>query len=130
MRTRTAQFKRFMVSLVRGSDKQHLANFNANGIYTFEDVKREADRALKAYHEQGRSLRHPLRAAARAVGNVSAIEAWLTLLPTDSVYTSVACGGLMLLYGVSLNSQSLPLSRRLMIATGGSFREQNQETDR
>jgi hypothetical protein len=90
-----------MQRLALTSKNPYIARFNVVENYTFEDVKREADKAIATYSEKGRSWRHPFRAAGRAIGDTTAIEAWLGLLPNDS-YCSIACGGLSLLYGVSL----------------------------
>src|SRR5947208_13042523 len=103
MQTSTTGFKHFMGRLAKASKTQELARFNVNARYTFEDVKREADKAVQAYKDQ-KSWRHPFRSAGRALGEAPAFEALLTLLPTQSLYASVVCGGLVLLYGVSIIS--------------------------
>ncbi len=98
-----------MGRLAKASKTQELARFNVNARYTFEDVKREADKAVQVYKDQ-KSWRHPFRSAGRALGEAPAFEALLTLLPTQSLYASVVCGGLVLLYGVSIISSEHVLS--------------------
>jgi len=46
MQTSTTKFKQFMGKLVKASKTQELAHFNVNTRYTFEDVKKEADKAV------------------------------------------------------------------------------------
>jgi len=106
MQTRTTGFKHFIARLVKASKTQELAHFNVNARYTFEDVKKEADKAVQAYKDQ-KSWRHPFRSAGRALGDAPAFEALLTLLPNQSLYASVVCGGLVLVYGVSIFDRSM-----------------------
>ena len=102
MQTRTTKFKQFMGQLSKTSKQTQLTRFNVNGNYTFLDVKREADKAVERYKDQGRSWKHPFRTAGRHIGDTTALEAFLNVLPNQSLYASVVCGGLMLVYGVSL----------------------------
>ena len=106
MQSRTTGFMHFMGRLAKASKAQELAHFNVNARYTFEDVKREADKAVQAYKDQ-KSWRHPFRSAGRALGDAPAFEALLTLLPNQSLYASVVCGGLVLVYGVSIFDRSM-----------------------
>lgn len=101
MQIETNRFKQFMGQLSKTSKQTQLARFNVNGNYTFLDVKREADKAVEKYKDQGRSWRHPFRTAGRHIGDTTALEAFLNVLPNQSLYASVVCGGLMLVYGVS-----------------------------
>ena len=109
MQTRTSKFKQFMDQLSKTSKQTQLARFNVNGNYTFLDVKREADKAVERYKDQGRSWKHPFRTAGRHIGDTTALEAFLNVLPNQSLYASVVCGGLMLVYGVSSFATALRL---------------------
>lgn len=102
MQLKTNRYKQFMGQLSKVSKQTQLAKFNVNGNYTFLDVKREADKAVEKYKDQGRSWRHPFRTAGRHIGDTTALEAFLNVLPNQSLYASVVCGSLMLVYGVSL----------------------------
>lgn len=86
---------------VQKSRNQELCSFNIDGKHTWQEVLDEAERAAQAYEKKRPSWRYPLRKISHAIGGPSeATKAWLELLPQGE-YTSVICGALKLVFGVS-----------------------------
>lgn len=71
--------------------------------HSMEDVIKAIDDAKKAYDEKGeKGFFGPIRKAFRKLGdNEGAGKAWLGLLPGESHYFSIICGGIKLILGVS-----------------------------
>jgi hypothetical protein len=103
---------------VEGDEKSFLAaiedyNKNAEGkykvpinmkeVHSMDDVMKAIDEARENYDEKERKgFFGPIRKAFRGIGNnQSACSAWLSLLPEESQYFSIICGGLTLIIHVS-----------------------------
>ena len=71
--------------------------------HNINDVIAAIEEAKMSYDERTRkSFLAPIRKAFRTLGeNQGACKAWLELLPGDSEYFSIVCGGLKLILGVS-----------------------------
>ena len=70
--------------------------------YTWNDVLDQVEIARNEYNgvqKEGnkKSIRHGLRKFSTAA---PAVEGWLKLLPEDSIYASIFCGGIRLILGV------------------------------
>ena len=76
--------------------------------HTWEEVLEEVDKAAQSYNDNSKGW-GKLRMAFRSVGNNQKVfTAWLEFLPTQSQYCSIICGGLKLIFGVSLIESSIP----------------------
>ena len=68
--------------------------------HTWKDVLEEIDKVAESRNDTS-SLWGKVRKAFRSIGNNNKIlDSWLKLLPTDSHYFSIVCGGLKLILGV------------------------------
>ena len=83
-------------------DPKLRTGFELQNTYTWDDVLDQVEIARNEYtgiRKEGykKSIRHGLRKFSTAA---PAIEGWLKLLPNDSIYGSVLCGGIKLILGV------------------------------
>ena len=71
-------------------------------VHTWEEVLVEVEIARNKYQGVGKhGIKRSIRNGFRSFSKASpAIETWLKLLPSDSVYFSVFCGGMKLILGV------------------------------
>ena len=71
--------------------------------HSWEEVCEALKRGMQTYSEEStRGFRGFFRKGARNLGdNSSTFKSWLDLLPTESHYLSILCGGLKLVLGVS-----------------------------
>ncbi len=100
--------QRFAKALQEYEEKvnpKYRTGFNLQNTYTWDDVIARVEEARNQYQgveKNGKKgnlirIRHRLRSFSKAA---PAIQDWLKLLPGDSIYASVLCGGLGLILGV------------------------------
>ena len=94
---RTTDFLRIMDLYQENSKEASKLKFSVRGKFTWDQVMNEAELAQEKYVADGKGVRN----AFRVVSNFSpGLDPWLKLLP-DGEYTSVVCGCLKLMFGVS-----------------------------
>jgi hypothetical protein len=84
-----------------GKDRKTKSSLS-NNLHTWNDVLAEVENASKQYNEPEGTW-GKIRKAFRKSGDTAvSTSAWLALLPAQSEYFSVLCGGLTLIVGVSI----------------------------
>jgi hypothetical protein len=85
------------------AEPKYKVGINMEATHSMDDVIAAIADAQMAYDEKERKgFFAPLRRAFRILGdNQEVCKAWLGLLPGDSEYFSIICGGLKLILGVS-----------------------------
>ena len=79
------------------SGVKYKTDIDIDGLHSWEQVLAEVDHAASAYKDRS-SLWSKVRRGMKKFGdNHSAFNAWLELLPTQSQYCSIICGGLKLI---------------------------------
>ncbi|KAK4208819.1 hypothetical protein QBC37DRAFT_391694 [Rhypophila decipiens] len=76
-------------------------------IHTWEDVLAEVDRAQSIYSDGSGAWGKIQKGLRRFGSNAKAFEAWAGLLPAETEYTSVLCGGLKLIFGAAARLHDL-----------------------
>lgn len=94
----------------READPKFKTGINLQAVHTWNEVMIQVEVARNKYKGMGgksivRSIHSGLRNFFTAA---SAIEAWLKLLPSTSIYGSVVCGGITMILEVQLNSCCKP----------------------
>ncbi|KAI8963847.1 hypothetical protein F5Y11DRAFT_131589 [Daldinia sp. FL1419] len=74
---------------------------------SWEDVRKEAEKAIDVYANQGSTWKNPFRRAIRLVGNVASRLEFLIELVPDGDYTKILCGGLKLAYNAANRNKQL-----------------------
>lgn len=70
--------------------------------HTWEEVLEEVEKAAKSFNDTS-STWGKVRQVFRSMGNNNKVfTVWLDILPTQSQYCSIVCGGLKLIFGVRL----------------------------
>ena len=84
----------------KSAEAKYKTYIRSGETHTWEQVIEEVDRAAAQYNDKS-SLWHKIRQGLRKFGEGhSAFDAWLGLLPTQSNYCSMLCGGLKLILKV------------------------------
>jgi hypothetical protein len=88
----------------KNAEPRYKVGINMKKIHNMDEVMKAIEDAKMAYDEKAqKGFFAPLRKAFRKLGkNQETCKAWLDLLPGDSEYFSIICGGLKLILGVSL----------------------------
>ena len=90
------------------ADPNYKTKLDWNRAHTWEEVLEEVDKAAQSYNDNSTGW-GKVRKAFRSVGNNEKVfAAWLNLLPAQSQYCSIICGGLKLIFGVRLTRLSRP----------------------
>ena len=88
-------------------DTKYKTNVVSNAMHTWEEVLAEVNAASERYND-GSGFWGKIRKGLRSFGrNNQVFDAWAGLLPTQSNYFSVLCGGLKLIF--SVRPDSIPL---------------------
>ena len=88
-------------------NSKYKTNIISDATYTWEDVLAEVNAASERYDEVSGfwgKIRKGLRGFG---GNNQVFDAWAGLLPTQSNYFSVLCGGLKLIFSVRITLASV-----------------------
>lgn len=87
----------------KSAEPKYKTNINPKDTHTMKDVWAIVDAAVEKYKvEDVKGFWGKIRKAFRKLGeNNEVVDGWLGLLPTESNYLSVLCGGLKLILGVS-----------------------------
>ncbi|KAK3942418.1 adenosine trna methylthiotransferase [Diplogelasinospora grovesii] len=106
LETRKRKFSSYINGFLSSQKDQeaHTAFRNAS---SWEDVRREAEKAIDNYANQGKSWRNPFRRAQRLVGGAASRLEFLTVLIPDGDYLGVLCGGLKLAYNAANRNKQL-----------------------
>lgn len=84
----------------RNADAKYKTHIATKGFHTWEQVLEEVDNAANQYKDAS-TFWGKLRQGFRKFGiNNDALTAWIDLLPSQSQYFSIICGGLKLILGV------------------------------
>lgn len=84
----------------RVADAKYRTNISSGQLHTWDEVIEEVNQAAKQYNDRS-TLWNKIRHGLRKFGEGhSAFDAWLGLLPTQSNYCSLLCGGLKLILKV------------------------------
>ena len=82
------------------ADPNYKSKFDWEHAHTWEEVLDEVEKAVNS-NKDASKLWGKIRKAFRSLGNNSKVfSAWLQLLPNQSQYCSILCGGLILIIGV------------------------------
>ena len=90
--------------------------------HDWQDVIAQVEKARSDYSGMGKEgIMRSIRSGFRSFNTAApAVQAWLKLLPSTSIYGSVFCGGLTLILEVCPNSSlSMPLVQKMTIAKAG-----------
>lgn len=87
----------------KNAEPKYKVGINMKETHTIDEVIKAIDDAKAAYDEkEQKGFFAPLRKAFRKLGeNEELGKAWLGLLPGESQYFSIICGGIKLILGVS-----------------------------
>ena len=87
------------------ADPKYKAVMDWDHVHTWEEVLDVIDKAAES-HNGTSGAWGKVRKSFRSVGNNHKVFAtWINLLPTQSQYASVVCGGLKVIFGVCLSGQ-------------------------
>lgn len=91
------------------ADEKFKTHININQSHTWDEVLKEVSKVEEEYKVAGvKGFWGPLRKGFRKFGeNHKAFTAWAGLLPTESHYISVVCGGLKLIIGAAARLNDL-----------------------
>ena len=90
-------------------DSKYKTNIVSDATHTWEDVLAEVNAASERYNDVS-GFWGKIRKGFRSFGaNNQVFDAWAGLLPTQSNYLSVLCGGLKLIFSVRSSLILLPL---------------------
>jgi hypothetical protein len=93
---------------------KHKTNITSQSMHTWDDVLAEVEKAMRMYDSNTTGLWGKIRKGLRGFGrNHSAFGAWMNLMPSQSEYISVLCGGFKLILGVSPSSLVFPIMQEL-----------------
>ena len=85
------------------ADPKYKAIVDWAHVHTWEEVLDVVDKAAESHNEKS-SVWGKVRKSFRSVGNNHKVFAtWMNLLPTQSQYASIVCGGLKVILGVCLS---------------------------
>ena len=85
------------------ADPKYKATIDWDHVHTWEEVLDVIDKAAASYDEPS-GVWGKVRKSFRSVGNNHKVfAAWMNLLPTQSQYASVVCGGLKVIFGVCVS---------------------------
>lgn len=114
--------KRFSDALAEWESKvkpEHKTKVDIGQKHTWKEVLKAVDDAKQSYDDpQGRLgwLRERLRKIGDKAGSTAPLlDGWLGLLPSESEYGSVICGGIKLILGVLKSSPISTLHQMLML---------------
>jgi hypothetical protein len=84
-------------------EPRYKVGMSTSETHSIDDVIKAVDDAKTAYEEKGQKGHfHLIRKAFRKLGNnTDACASWLGLLPAETEYLSIICGGIKLILGVS-----------------------------
>lgn len=81
-------------------DSKYKTNIVSDAIHTWEEVLAEVNAASERYNDVA-GFWGKIRKGLRSFGvNNQVFDAWAGLLPTQSQYLSILCGGLKLIFSV------------------------------
>lgn len=85
------------------AEPKYKVHINMKETHSMKDVMKAIEDARMKYDEKERKgFFGPIRRAFRGLGNnQDTCTAWLGLLPGESEYFSIICGGLKMIFGVS-----------------------------
>ena len=90
-------FRRLIRDYEETSGVKYKTSINIDELHSWDQVLAEVDHAARAYKDKS-SLWSKVRRGMKKFGeNHGAFNAWLDLLPTQSQYCSLICGGLKLI---------------------------------
>lgn len=96
----TQHFIQAVIVYEQSADAEHRININWEHSHTWDEVLEVVDKAAQAHHDTSTAW-GKVRKAFRSVGNHhKAFAAWVNILPTQSQYASIVCGGLKVVIGV------------------------------
>lgn len=100
-REQTKSFKNLVRNFVRSSKKDYIKQFDVDGTFTWKDVQEAVNEGLQRDAGKDRFTAHPFQFVSRTFQRKStALQLLLDFIP-DSEYTSLICGVLTLVFGVS-----------------------------
>jgi hypothetical protein len=105
------EFLKAMELYEANADPKYKLHINMKETHSMKDVLNSIEEARKKYDAKETGLFGPIRKAFRNLGEKENVcNAWLGLLPGESEYFSIICGGLKMIFGVQ-NSHSEHLSK-------------------
>ncbi|KAF6218288.1 hypothetical protein HO133_005634 [Letharia lupina] len=88
-------------------DSKYMTNIISDATHTWEDVLAEVNAASERYNDVS-GFWGKIRKGLRSFGaNNQVFDAWTGLLPTQSQYLSILCGGLKLIFSAAARLQDL-----------------------
>ena len=102
IRSRQQRFAKALQEYEENVEPKFRTGFKLQETYTWDDVLAQVEVARNEYNGvEGKGNKKSIRNGLRKFSTAApAIEGWLRLLPEDSVYASVLCGGIRLILGV------------------------------
>ena len=95
-----SRFASAMEEYEKMADPKYKTKITAGGVHTWEQVLEELDKAATQDQEGSRLWKKIRRGLHKFGDSNKAFDAWLELLPTQSNYCSIICGGLKLILKV------------------------------
>lgn len=88
----------------KDADPKYKTGIDLRAVHTWEEVIKQVETACDEYKGVGKEgIMTSIRCGLRNFHTAApAIEAWLKLLPSTSIYGSVVCGGLTIILGACL----------------------------
>ena len=84
------------------ANSNHKSEIDWQHAHTWEEVLEEVEKAAKSFNDTS-STWGKIRQVFRSMGNNNKVfTVWLDILPTQSQYCSIVCGGMKLIFGVRL----------------------------
>lgn len=117
----TSHFKTVVEAFVEANPLlRNLRSFDIRGAHTWDEVLKTVDSAKEVYESKAKGKKGiHIRAARGLSQNANDISPWLELLP-DGDYSSVICGGLKLVFGVSFENDDCQTGIKSHIGCGRS----------
>ena len=110
-------FSEALTQYEKGADPRYKTGLDIQVPHTWEEVLDQVEKACNEYKGVGKEgMMMSIRCGLRNFHTAApAIEAWLKLLPSTSIYGSVLCGGLTMILEVHLN---ISVRMRMQILIG------------
>ena len=87
-------------SAAAAADPKYKAAVDWDRFHTWDEVLDDIDKAAESCNDES-GVWGKVRKSFRSIGNNHKVFAtWITLLPTESPYASIVCGGLKVILGV------------------------------
>ena len=116
---RQQAFSEALAQYEKEADPKFKTGIDLKRTHTWEEVLKQVEKACNEYKGTGEKKLSSIRGGLRSFSTAGpAIELWLKLLPSTTIYGSILCGGLTIILEVSFHL--CPMATMRLSTPGGS----------